>query len=247
MKQDELKLAIVTGAAGVLGEAITRDLLRDHYRVVLLDVEADRLETLAQELGDAAIPRVCDIRDSHAVSVVVAELEQDFCGVSVLVNNAGVLSNDKLESSSDEEWRRILSINLDGAFYLSRACLPGMKARGWGRIVNMCSLAMKIGGLTAGTAYTTSKGAMAALTLSVARETTGFGVTVNGIAPAYVRTPMVMNQLTEAQRTALLQQIPVGRFCEPEEVAHVVNFLVSPLAGFITGEIVDINGGLEMG
>jgi 3-oxoacyl-[acyl-carrier protein] reductase len=91
-----------------------------------------------------------------------------------------------------------------------------------------------------------SKGALVALTFSLARELAGHGVTANAVAPAYVRTPMVTEQLSEAQRQALLQQIPVGRFCEPEEFAHVVSFLVSPLSGFITGEIIDLNGGLYM-
>jgi 3-oxoacyl-[acyl-carrier protein] reductase len=121
-----------------------------------------------------------------------------------------------------------------------------MKAEKWGRIINVCSLAMKTGGITAGTAYTASKGALASLTFSLAREAASYGVTVNGIAPAYVKTPMLTDHLTEEQRRQLLDQIPVGRFCEAEEVAHVVRFLVSPLSGFITGEIVDVNGGLQM-
>ena len=106
--------------------------------------------------------------------------------------------------------------------------------------VDRC-LAAAIGG----TAYSTSKGALAALTFSLAREVAGDGVTVNGIAPAYVKTPMVTEQLTEAQRQELLEQIPVGRFCEAEEFAHVVTFLTHPLAEFITGEVVDLNGGLQ--
>ncbi len=121
-----------------------------------------------------------------------------------------------------------------------------MRAKGWGRIINICSLAMKTGGITAGTAYTSSKGGMAALTFSLARETASDGITVNGIAPAYINTPMVMEQLTEQQRQKLLAKIPVGRFLEAEEVAHVVRFLASPLSGFITGEIIDINGGLHL-
>jgi 3-oxoacyl-[acyl-carrier protein] reductase len=166
--------------------------------------------------------------------------------VDILVNNAGVLSNDKAEATGDQEWRRVLATNLDGAFYWARAVLPGMKQRGWGRIINVGSLASKTGGLTAGTAYATSKGALASLTFSLARETASHGVTVNAIAPAYVKTPMVTEQLNEAQRRMLLAQIPVGRFCEPEEFAHAVRFLASPLAGFITGEVIDVNGGLHM-
>ena len=125
----------------------------------------------------------------------------------------------------------------------------GVEAKGSaaaaGAVAPLLMLAMKSGGLTAGTAYTTSKGAVAALTFSLARESASFGVTVNAISPAYVKTPMVTEQLTETQRQALLAQIPVGRFCEPEEFAHCVALLVSPLSGFITGEILDLNGGLH--
>ena len=128
----------------------------------------------------------------------------------------------------------------------ARAVLPTMKARKWGRIINVSSLAAKTGWLTAGTAYSVSKGAMSALTFSLARESAAFGVTVNAISPAYVRTPIVTEGLSEAQCEALLATILVGRFCEPDEFAHVVRFLASPLAGFITGEVVDINGGLLM-
>jgi 3-oxoacyl-[acyl-carrier protein] reductase len=238
------RVAIVTGAAGTMGMAAARRLAADNYKVALLDIAADRLNTLAKELKNAiAIP--CDISRIEAVTGAVGETEKRLGPVSVLVNNAGILSNNKSAETSPEEWRRVLGVNLDGAFYLARAVLPGMKQRRYGRIVNVCSLAMKSGGLTAGTAYTTSKSAIGGLTFSLAREVASFGVTVNGIAPAYVKTPMVTEQLTEAQRQALLAQIPVGRFCEPEEFAHCVAFLVSPMSGFITGEILDINGGLH--
>ena len=213
-----------------MGCAVVAALAEDGLKVIGIDVKPHR--------GGI----VCDISDAQAVAKAVRGIGR----VDVLVNNAGILSNNKSEATTPEEWRRVLAANLDGAFYLSRAVIPGMKQRRWGRIVNTCSLAAKTGGLTAGTAYSTSKGALTSLTFSLARELAPFGVTVNGISPAYVRTPMVTRQLTAAQRKAVLAQIPVGRFCEPEEFAHVVRFLVHPLAGFITGEIVDLNGGVVM-
>lgn len=211
-----------------MGRAVVDFLRQDGLTVHGLDVTGDCIR--------------CDISDPAAVKKTIEDIGQ----VDVLVNNAGILSNHKVEATTSEEWRKVLAANLDGAFYLAREVIPGMKARRWGRIVNTCSLAAKTGGLTAGTAYAVSKGALTSLTFSLARELAPFGVTVNGISPAYVKTPMVTEQLTEAQRQALIAQIPVGRFCEPEEFAHVVRFLVSPLAGFITGEIVDLNGGLVM-
>ncbi len=246
MIHDKQKLALLTGAAGILGRETARGLAADGYRVIMVDLDGKKLETLAQEIGGGAYPLALDVSDPQKIADACTTIRQNLGQVSVLVNNAGVLSNHKAADTTSDEWRRILAINLDGAFYLCREWLPGMKANSWGRIINVCSLAMKTGGLTAGTAYTTSKGAMASLTFSLARESAAHGVTVNGIAPAYIKTPMVTKQLTEEQRRQLLDQIPVGRFCEAEEVAHVVRFLVSPLSGFITGEIVDINGGLHM-
>ncbi len=240
------RVALITGAAGVLGFATAKALAADGMKVVLTDIDDERLQELVGEVDGDATHLVLDVSDPDAAANACAGLAEEFGGVDVLVNNAGVLSNKKAAETSPEEWRRIMAINLDGAFYLSRACLPGMKAKGWGRIVNVCSLAAKTGGLTAGTAYTASKGGMEALTFSLARESAGDGVTVNGVAPAYIKSPMITEQLTEAQRQKLLAEIPVGRFCEAEEVAHLIRFLVSPLAGFITGEIVDINGGLHL-
>jgi 3-oxoacyl-[acyl-carrier protein] reductase len=244
--EDKIKLALVTGAAGALGLATSRTLVDDGYRVILVDLDQNKLDKLAGELGHLAIPVALDISDSQAVRDVCDNIRKSHGDVSVLVNNAGVLSNNKLTDTTDEEWHQIMSVNLDGSFYLCREWLPNMKDQQWGRIINIGSLAMKTGGLTAGTTYTTSKGAITALTLSIARESAPFGVTANGIAPAYIKTPMITDFLTEEQKNELLYQIPVGRFCEAEEVAHVVRFLASPLSGFITGEIIDINGGLHM-
>lgn len=239
------QVALVTGAAGTMGAATARMLADEGYVVAMADVDRARVSALAASFGANAHPFAFDVADPDAAARAFAAIESQLGPVAALINNAGVLSNNKAAETSPAEWRKVMSINLDGAFYLSRLALPGMKARRAGRIVNTCSLAMKSGGLTAGTAYTTSKGALQALTFSLARESAAFGVTVNGIAPAYVKTPMVTEQLTEDQRQALLKQIPVGRFCEPEEFAHCVRFFLSPLSGFVTGEILDLNGGLH--
>ena len=239
---NDKRLSVVTGAAGVLGTAVARQLVADGHRVLMMDIAADRLEATARDIGDAASPLVVDVGCPVTVERVCETILKEHGTVDTLINNAGVLSNNKAEGTTVDEWHRLMAINLDGPFYLTRALLPGMREQRWGRVVNVCSLAMKTGGLTAGTAYTASKGGLGALTFSLAREVAADGITVNGVAPAYVRTPMVTEQLTSVQREALLRQIPVGRFCEPEEVARLIAFLVSPHAGFITGEIIDING-----
>ena len=246
MTMNDKRLSVVTGAAGVLGTAVARQLVSDGHRVLMMDVAADRLEEKAREIGDGASPLVVDVSCPVTVEQACETIRKQYGTVDTLINNAGVLSNNKAEGTTVDEWHRLMAINLDGPFYLTRALLPGMRKQHWGRVVNVCSLAMKTGGLTAGIAYTASKGGLGALTFSLAREVAADGITVNGVAPAYVRTPMVTEQLTSVQRDALLRQIPVGRFCEPEEVARLIAFLVSPHAGFITGEIIDINGGLHM-
>ena len=239
------RTALVTGAAGPMGLSAAHALSAAGCRVALVDLAGERLDRAAREVADS-VAFAADLTSITQIPALVGRIESQLGGVAILLNNAGVLSNTKSQATDESEWRRVLAINLDAAFFLARAVIPAMKRLHWGRIINTTSLAAKTGGLTAGTSYAVSKGALSALTFSLARELAADGVTVNGIAPAYVRTPMVTDQLTEAQRQTLLAMIPVGRFCEPEEFAHVVRFLASPLAGFITGEIIDVNGGLLM-
>ena len=240
------RLSVVSGAAGSIGATVARRLAAEGHRVVMMDIAAGALLPVARDIGDAAIPMAVDVSAPERVYRACQAIQREYGEVDTLINGAGILSNNKTLSTTPEEWRQLMAVNLDGAFYLARAFLPGMRERRWGRIVNVCSMAMKTGGVTAGTAYAASKGGLGALTFSIAREVAGEGITVNGVAPAYVRTPMVTEQLTAGQRQKLLRQIPVGRFCEPEEIAELIAFLVSSHAGFITGEIIDINGGLHL-
>ncbi|MFN7596559.1 MAG: SDR family NAD(P)-dependent oxidoreductase [Cereibacter sp.] len=237
------RTALITGAAGAIGSAAARLLSQAGARLVLADMVRDPTEDLSRELGGLAVQ--ADLSDPGAVSGMAASVLDKVGRIDILVNNAGALNNAKIATTTLEEWHRVQSINVDAAFLLSQAFLPGMRAARWGRVINLSSYAAKSGGLTAGTAYSVSKAAMIGLTFSIAREVAGEGVTANAIAPAYVMSPMVSEQLTDAQRQTQLAAIPVGRFCEPEEVAHAVMFLASPLAGFITGEVIDMNGGMH--
>ena len=237
------KVALVTGAAGAIGAAISKALAAQGALVVLVDMAAEPTQTLAKAVGGHAM--IVDLSDAAAVSTIATDVITRFGRIDILVNNAGILNFEKMAATSLQEWHRLHSVNVDAAFLLAQAFLPGMRASRWGRVINMSSYAAKCGGLIAGTAYSVSKAAMIGLTYSIAREVAGEGVTSNAVAPAYVMSRMVSEQLNQTQRQTQLALIPVGRFCEPEEVAHAVMFLASPLAGFITGEVIDMNGGLQ--
>jgi 3-oxoacyl-[acyl-carrier protein] reductase len=239
------RTVIVTGGAGAIGRAVAAHLIAQGARVALVDHDEAALEAACEGLGELATAIVADLSDASAVKVAAQKAIEALGPIDTLVNNVGILSNNKIAETDIDEWRRVQAINVESALLLCQAVLPGMRERRWGRIINISSYAAKSGGLTAGTAYSVSKSAMIGLTFAVARETAGEGITVNAIAPAYVMSPMISEQLTAEQRAAQLAQIPVGRFCEPEEVAHTVSFLASSLAGFITGEVIDMNGGLQ--
>jgi 3-oxoacyl-[acyl-carrier protein] reductase len=214
----EERTALVTGTAGTMGRAATVRLLADGIRVAMADINARTLEKILKEVAvgksrDRLYTVVFDVADPAACNRAVEQIEREFAPIDILVNNAGILSKNKTADTTPEEWRKVFAVNLYGAFYLCKACPPGMKRRKWGRIINVSSLAAKSGGITAGTSYSVSKSAMIGLAFALAAETTATGVTVNGIAPAYVKTPMVTEQLSDEEREAVIAKIPVGRYC----------------------------------
>ncbi|MCE5240864.1 SDR family oxidoreductase [bacterium] len=228
------KTALVTGAAQGLGRAIALRLRDEGCLVAALDMNTCALANLP----DMVLPLAADVTVETELQAAVAQMTEAFGGVDILVNNAGVQSKERLPELDTELFEHVLKVNLTGAFMLSRMVLPQMKERGWGRIINMGSMAGKAGGLTTGAAYTASKAGLMGLTKSLAREGAPH-VTANALAPAFIETEMT----DPAIRAELAAQIPVGRLGTPQEVAAAVAFLASDFAGYITGEVMDINGG----
>lgn len=240
------QVALVTGANAGMGLAAARGLLNAGYRVAVTDLGTDAArQALGESGGDRVLFERLDVSDPASVDGAVARVEAAFGRIDVCVNNAGILQYANCEQTTPDLWRRIMSVNLDGVFYVSRRVVGGMKARGFGRIVNVASFAAKTGGLSPLPAYASSKGGVVSLTFSFAREFAPHGVTCNAIAPTFVKTQMLTEQVSAERQAELKKSIPVNRFCELEEFAHCVLFLAHPMSGFITGEVLDLNGGLQ--
>jgi 3-oxoacyl-[acyl-carrier protein] reductase len=239
------KTAVVTGAAGHAALAVVRALLEDGAQVALVDVDAMRLDSLIRFLRGTTVAVPAESSEPGSVRQALQQVEKLLGPADILMNTGDDPPPGKVESIETEEFRRVLARNLDGAFNWSRAVLPAMKKRGWGRIVNVVSLAAK-GAVDGGAAHAASHGGLLALTFSLAREAAPYGVTVNAIAAAFVENSPAVEMLNESQRRQILAAVPLARFCKPEELAHAARFLASPLAGYITGEVLDVNGGVVM-
>jgi 3-oxoacyl-[acyl-carrier protein] reductase len=252
MTTPSVRTALVTGAAGGIGRELVTALLGAGHRVLALDTDESALTTLTDLPGDASRLAVCagDVADEAAWDRAVAEAERSLGPVDVLVNNAGISpKRDGVKPALDEidpaEWRQVLEVNLTSAFLGARAVVPGMKERGWGRIVNMSSQAGRTAAVIAGIHYGASKAGMLGLTRALAGELGPFGITVNAVAPGRIESPMMRAGSEEVNRAAL-QRIPVRRFGQPADIAAAVLYLVGNEAGFITGATIDANGGSFM-
>ncbi len=236
------KVALVTGASRGIGQAAAFALAEAGADIAVSyrQREAQALETVRsiERLGRRAIPVRADVSLAAEVADMAAVIEANLGQVDILVNNAGIVSAKPLSEISEADWDEMLAVNLKSAFLVTQRVLPGMRARRWGRIINLSSVAAQTGGATA-PHYAASKAGLLGLTHSYARLLVKEGVTVNAIAPALIETEMVTGNLN-----ATLTVIPVGRFGTPDEVAAVVVLLARD--GYITGQTINVNGGWYM-
>lgn len=238
-------VAIVTGGSRGIGLAVSRALARDGARVAVLALNEERSEAAAAGLeGEGHAALRCDVADPAACKAAVRAVEKSVGPVSILVNNAGVTRDNILVRMRDEEWTRVVSTNLGGAFNMTRAVSRGMMKRRAGSIINMSSVIGLMG--NAGQAnYAASKAGLHGLTRSVARELASRGVRCNAVAPGFIRTDMTRG-LGEEAAEELRKRIPLARLGDPGDVAEVVRFLAGPEAGYITGQIIAVDGGMAM-
>ena len=242
------RVALVTGGARGIGRAICLALAAQGTGVAVCDLNVGGAEAVALEaveLGVRAISVEADVSHRASVRAMVRTTVERLGRLDILVNNAGISSVTPFEEIDDEEWQRVLGVNLTGVFLCIQEAIKEMVRHEWGRVITISSVAGKIGGLKAAPHYSAAKGGVIPLTLCVARQYAHHGVTANVVAPGQIETDMIREWPEEAKQS-FVDAIPVGRLGQPEEVAAAVAFLASEAAGFINGEILDVNGGFLM-
>jgi 3-oxoacyl-[acyl-carrier protein] reductase len=236
------QVAVVTGGAQGIGFAIAARLVKSGAKVSLWDMNADLLAKAKAELGDAASTAIVNIADYDAVAKATADVEKALGRIDILVNSAGIAGkNAPLDEYELGEWKRVIDIDLNGTFYVNRAVVPGMKARNYGRIVNIASIAGKEGNPNA-SAYAAAKGGVIAMTKALGKELAKYDIAVNAISPATAKT-RILDELKPEFIDYMLSRIPRGRFLEVEEAANMVAWLVSKENSFTTAFVFDLSGG----
>jgi 3-oxoacyl-[acyl-carrier protein] reductase len=242
------KVALVTGAARGIGQAIALALAHEGADVIVADVDLDRAQQIAQEiegLGRKAKAVPADVSDRKAVQRLVSEALSLFGKIDILVNNAGIIRRGTFVEHDPEEWDKVLNVNLGGTFNCTREVVPLMIKQGGGKIINVSSVVGRMGDIASAPSYGTSKGAINTFTKSLARELAPYGINVNAVAPHAIETEM-SQEWSEEKRQQIVEAIPMKRLGQPEEVAEAVAFLASDGANFITGHVLDVNGGYLM-
>jgi len=246
-RQLEGKVALVTGAATGIGAACARVLAREGAVVACTSLPTDPTQAVVDEIngaGGRALNRPLDVTNPDDARRVVEECAAELGGLHILLNNAGITNDGLFLRMTPDAWRRVLSVNLDGVFNVTQPAVKIMVRQKEGRIVSISSVVGLMG--NAGQAnYAASKAGIIGLTKSLARELGSRGITVNAIAPGYIRTPMT-DKLNEQQRAALMANLAIPRLGTPEDIANVVLFLAGPAGSYVTGEVVNVSGGLYM-
>ena len=242
------QVSIITGAARGIGRNITLALVGEGSKVIPVDIDREALQSLKAEIekkGGPTLPIACDISKLSDVERMVEEALTTFGRIDLLVNNAGTIRRGTIETVTEEDWDRVIAINLKGTFNCCKAVVGPMKRQRSGKIVNVSSIAGKLGDITSAPGYGSSKAGADALMKSLARQLAPSGIRVNAVAPHAIETEMSA-QWSDERRREIIAGIPLGRLGRPEDVADAVLFLASDAASFITGEILDVNGGALM-
>ena len=234
------QVAVITGGAQGIGYAVAQRMIENGATVIIWDFDAKRTEKSAKKLGATAIH--CDISDWDSVQAATKATESQFDRIDIMVNSAGLAgANATVEEYPIEEWNRIMSVNLNGTFHTNRAVIAGMKQRGYGRIVNIASIAGKEGNPNA-SAYSASKAGVIAFTKSLGKEVADFNIGVNCVTPAAARTA-IFDQMSEEHINYMLSKIPRNRFVDVAEVANMICWIASAENAFTTAAVFDLSGG----
>ncbi|WP_431023648.1 3-oxoacyl-ACP reductase FabG [Halomonas sp. H5] len=243
----ERRIALVTGASRGIGRAIAHELGRQGRIVIgtaTSDSGAERIAADLQAQGIEGTGMCLDVTDPASIEAVLKAINETYGAPTILVNNAGITRDNLLMRMKEDEWDAVMDANLKSVYRVSKACLRGMTKARFGRIVNISSVVATMGNLGQAN-YAAAKAGMEGFARALAREVASRAITVNSVAPGFIATDMT-EALPEAQHEALLTQIPLGRLGQPEEIAAAVGFLTSEAAGYITGETLQVNGGMNM-